>query len=110
MPYIQKGCLTYAYAIRLKTGRIQDRKNDPYIFISMTCRKRIQTYLHYFMHEVSDNDSFNHNDVRARLNFDPNEKFYVTLVTRFKYHPEHSRKLVENLQLKHNTEIEYPQI
>lgn len=108
MPFITQGCRTYVYAIRLQTGRIRDRINDPYIFIGMSCKRRIHEFLEYFTNETGVNDSFNHQTVRARLLSDPNETFYVTLITRFSYDPLFSRAEVVNLQEKYNVEIPYP--
>lgn len=107
MPYISQGCRTYVYAIREKTGRIQNRANDPYIWIGMSCLKRRASYLHYFTSLVTDGDSIRHQQVNFYINNTPSA-FYVSLVKRFSYNPMTSRRRVVVLQNLHNALIRYP--
>ena len=105
--FITEGCRTYCYAIRLKEGRVR-QNTDPYIFIGMTCRKRLSRFLDYFTNQVSEDDSFNHQTVRARLEADPTEVFYVNFIERFPYNPHTSRERVARWQRRYDVEIPYP--
>lgn len=109
MPYITVGTRVYCYAIRLRIGRIRDIALDPIVFIGMSGNKRIPAYLDYFKNQVSENDSINHQTVRARLTNDPDEFFYVSLLERFIYN-RFSRARVVALQNRYGVEIPYPDL
>jgi len=106
--YIHNGCLTSIYSIRLKNKRIRS-KNDPYIWISMSCKKRIPAYLNFFTNEIGEEDSFVYQQVRERLNRNPTEQFYVKLIGRFRY-GINSRSVVSELQNNLDSEISYPDL
>jgi len=107
MPYQTAGCRTYVYAIREKRGRLQDRRNDVYVWIGMSCLRRKGSYLDYFTDEVSDSDSINHNEVSTYIN-DSDSDFYVSFIERFNYNPVTSRPKIVNLQNLHDVLIGYP--
>ena len=82
---------------------------DPNIYIGMTGNKRINEFLDYYKNQVSEDDSINHQTVRARLTENPNEVFYVKLLNKFKY-SEYSRRRVVGYQRRYNVDIPYPEI
>lgn len=108
MPYITKGTRTYCYLIKLKIGRTR-QNTDPNIYIGMSGNKRIHEFLEYYTNDVTEDDSINHQTVRARLTHDPNEIFYVKLIDRFKYN-DYSRARIVRLQRRYEVEIPYPEI
>ena len=108
MPYITQGTRTYVYAIKLRLGRIRNYDTDPNIFIGMSGNKRIPEFIDYFTNQVSEDDSINHQTVRARLMVDPNEVFYVKLLDRFKYNAATAKRRVVQLQNRYGVEIPYP--
>ena len=108
--FIENGAQTHVFGIRLKLGKKQDRKTDPYIYIGMSSDKKVKAYLDYFKNKVDpENDSDNHNEVHDRLNHDDSEKFYVSLISRLKYNPVKTRPKIVKLQKDLNVQIPYPE-
>jgi hypothetical protein len=94
-----------------KHGRIRSR-SDRHLFISYTSDKYIKgdTYLDHFLHNVSHNDSNMQIEVSNLVNSIPRNNLYVKLIEKTKYHPEFTRLHVENLQMKYNSVIKYPNV